>query len=378
MTALNYLVKVDREHWAIKPAETERNRFGKRPQSRERATISPPAASTCIATASASCGLTVAAGQASTGDDDIFIPPNEINGAMQGDQVLVEVGPPKRDGRRMGRIARVLERKNPTVVGVFHYARKGRRGAYIPGEYRGNFVTPFDSRMTQPILIPEGAESPNQGRIEASRSRRRSRRRPRIRRSRRPGRRCRNHQLAHAHQAPLWPRHRSPRRAGRLRRRCRDDHPQASAAAHLSGERARRSARVAHLDAEEVAGAWMPPRFPPEPIVTIDGETARDFDDAVLVRELPDGGWELQVHIADVAEYVRPAPISISKPACAAPAFTFLTAPFPCCPHELSTDICSLRPNEDRLVLSCIMRLTAEAAWRATRSSKASSAPRRA
>src|SRR5208283_4587819 len=51
------------------------------------------------------------------GPEDIFIPPNEINGAMQGDQVLVEVDPPRADGRRLGRIARVLERRNPTVVG---------------------------------------------------------------------------------------------------------------------------------------------------------------------------------------------------------------------------------------------------------------------
>ena len=59
--------------------------------------------------------------QATAPQEDIFIPPNEINGAMQGDQVLVEVEPPKADGRRMGRIVRVLERRNPTVVGVFHY-----------------------------------------------------------------------------------------------------------------------------------------------------------------------------------------------------------------------------------------------------------------
>ena len=58
--------------------------------------------------------------------DDIFIPPNEINGAMQGDQVLVELEPPRADGRRLGRIARVLERRNPTVVGTFHYARGDR------------------------------------------------------------------------------------------------------------------------------------------------------------------------------------------------------------------------------------------------------------
>ena len=46
---------------------------------------------------------------------------------MQGDQVLVEVEPPKADGRRMGRIVRILERRNPTVVGVFHYARRTAR-----------------------------------------------------------------------------------------------------------------------------------------------------------------------------------------------------------------------------------------------------------
>src|ERR1019366_1507281 len=56
-------------------------------------------------------------------DDDLFIPPNELNGAMQGDEVLVDEAPPGRDGRRSGRIARVLTRRNPTVVGIFHYAR---------------------------------------------------------------------------------------------------------------------------------------------------------------------------------------------------------------------------------------------------------------
>src|SRR5208283_1950590 len=90
-----------------------------------------------------------------TGQEDIFIPPNEINGAMQGDQVLVEVEPPKADGRRLGRIVRVLERRNPTVVGIFHYARSDRA--------LGHNVVPFDERMTQPILIPPGQELPAAG-----------------------------------------------------------------------------------------------------------------------------------------------------------------------------------------------------------------------
>src|SRR6202789_1430719 len=87
-------------------------------------------------------------------DDDLFIPPNELNGAMQGDEVLVDEALPGRDGRRSGRIARVLTRRNPTVVGIFHYARGRRsRGAWddapLGGSlFGGNYVTPLDERMT--------------------------------------------------------------------------------------------------------------------------------------------------------------------------------------------------------------------------------------
>src|ERR1019366_8284559 len=102
-------------------------------------------------------------------DDDLFIPPSELNGAMQGDEVLVDEAPPGRDGRRSGRIARVLTRRNPTVVGVFHYAR-GRRGSGGRGGawdavpvLPGDCVTPLDERMAGApgggaVLIPEGAE----------------------------------------------------------------------------------------------------------------------------------------------------------------------------------------------------------------------------
>jgi ribonuclease R len=98
--------------------------------------------------------------------DDLFIPPNELNGAMQGDEVLVDEAPPGRDGRRSGRIARVLNRRNPTVVGIFHYARSHRRSSWdnVP-LIDGNYITPLDERMAGSpgggaILIPEGAEVP--------------------------------------------------------------------------------------------------------------------------------------------------------------------------------------------------------------------------
>src|SRR5215472_7481985 len=101
------------------------------------------------------------------GEDDIFIPPDEINGAMQGDQVLVELAPPRADGRRLGRIARIVERRNPTVVGTFHYGPPRNRFAGPGQNYAAslhgavNHVVPFDERMTQPILIPEGQEAPS-------------------------------------------------------------------------------------------------------------------------------------------------------------------------------------------------------------------------
>ena len=90
------------------------------------------------------------------GQEDIFIPPNEINGAMQGDLVLVDEALPGRDGRRSGRIARVLTRRNPTIVGIFHYAQHHYRNDYEA--LKGNYVTPWDERLGGPILIPDGDE----------------------------------------------------------------------------------------------------------------------------------------------------------------------------------------------------------------------------
>ena len=93
------------------------------------------------------------------------------------------------------------------------------------------------------------------------------------------------------------------------------------------------------------------------PIVTIDGETARDFDDAVTVRNLADGNFELQVHIADVAQYVTPDSALDQEARLRGTSVYFPDRAVPMLPLELSTDICSLRPHLDRLVLSCVMRI---------------------
>src|SRR5438132_112019 len=93
------------------------------------------------------------------------------------------------------------------------------------------------------------------------------------------------------------------------------------------------------------------------PIVTIDGETARDFDDAVTVHRLDNGNFEFQVHIADVAHYVVPASALDQEARLRGTSVYFPDRAVPMLPLELSTDICSLRPQVERLVMSCIMEV---------------------
>jgi ribonuclease R len=285
----------------------------------------------------------------STETEDIFIPPNEIGGAMQGDQVLVDVDPPKSDGRRSGRIVRILERGNPTVVGTFHYANPGRG-------HRQNVVIPFDERMTQAIVIPPGAEIPPEPasttphRVLGGEAR--SLPKPESLEG-----------LIVDVEITSWP---TPTR------------PPIGRVIEILGSpddfgvdvemmiRKHQLPRIfpEHVLAEARAVAHLDPNivdqradFRALPIVTIDGETARDFDDAVLVADHADGGFELQVHIADVAEYVEPRSALDLEARLRGNSVYFPDRAIPMLPQELSTDICSLRPHEDRLVLSCIMQL---------------------
>jgi len=352
LTARGELVKQDREHWSLPRAnaaprgsrdnlaagriDLHRDGYGfVRPNRR-----------------SAGADARQAGGQASE-QEDIFIPPNEINGAMQGDQVLVEVEPPKADGRRMGRIVRVLERRNPTVVGVFHYARSGRE--------RGNVVVPFDERMTQPIVIPDGQE---QLKTDEAATPHRVLGREAVS-TPKPESPKGLEGLVVDVEITSWP---TPTRPpiGRVIEvlGSPDDFGvdvemmiRKHQLPRIFPENVLAEARaVAHLDLDEVAQRRD---FRELPIVTIDGETARDFDDAVLVTERADGGYELQVHIADVAEYVRAGTDLDLEARLRGTSVYFPDRAIPMLPQELSTDICSLRPGEDRLVLSCIMQLDA-------------------
>ena len=289
---------------------------------------------------------------------DIFIPPPAIGSAMHGDRVLVEMGPVRTDGRGEGRILRVMGRAHATVVGTFHYGP------------RSNYVTPIDEKITQDILIPRGMEIPKAltAEIAETAERGRSKKGTPHRVLGEEARRSSGWKdlegLVVDVEITEWP---TPTQNARGR------------VVEVLG-----SEDDFGVDVEIIIRKFhLPHRFPPEvlaeaqsfpgilpaaevgrrrdyrslPIVTIDGETARDFDDAVFVRRLSNGNFELQVHIADVAHYVRAGAPLDQEARLRGTSVYFPDRAVPMLPMELSTDLCSLRPQSDRLVLSCVMEI---------------------
>jgi ribonuclease R len=319
---------------------------------------------------------------------DIFIPPHAIGNAMHGDRVLVDITVVRPDGRAEGRIVRPVVRAHPTVVGIFHYGP------------RHNSVKPIDSKITMDIVIPAGAEYPE---VAAPPS-------PAAVPSASSGQasgasRPRSGEQRARHKAGESPALQKPALQKSVDRVLGDEAARRLQWDDLEGvvvdveltdwptpTQNPRGRVVEILGRQDDFGVdveitirkfHLPHHFPtatleeaqnipaiipaPElrhrrdfralPIVTIDGETARDFDDAVTVRSLPDGNFELQVHIADVAQYVTPDSALDQEARLRGTSVYFPDRAVPMLPLDLSTDICSLRPHLDRLVLSCVMRI---------------------
>jgi ribonuclease R len=296
---------------------------------------------------------------------DIFIAPPSIGSAMHGDRVRVEIRAIRPDGRAEGRIVALLDRAHPTVVGIFHSG------------HRRNFVKPIDEHLTQEITIPPGMEYPGEasgslaargGETARTRGRREGEHRARHRVlgeeavSRAEWRDLENVVVDVA--ITNWP--------------TATENPRGRVVEILGYE------GDFGVDVEIIIRKFhLPHRFPSqvlleaeavEPIisarelekrrdfrqlniVTIDGESARDFDDAVTVRQLENGNFELQVHIADVAHYVREGSALDQEARLRGTSVYFPDRAVPMLPLELSTDICSLRPQVDRLVLSAVIEI---------------------
>ncbi|HEY1937577.1 MAG TPA: RNB domain-containing ribonuclease [Candidatus Angelobacter sp.] len=328
---------------------------------------------------------------------DIFIPPPEVGNAMHGDQVLVEMGRLRHDGKAEGRIVRVMEREQETVVGIFHYAdgRNDRDHRSAPGLHAPgwNFVTPIDEKLATEILIPPGLEYPKADDEEDGPSEDDRDLRPHKTRVAQPP--------SAVTKKPVHPRERTPHRVlgeEAQRKKTWDDLENVVVEVEItqwpSATQSPRGRVTEILGYEDDFGVdvemiirkhHIPHVFPAEvleeaqeiipvisakeiaarrdfrnlPIVTIDGETARDFDDAVLVTRLENGNYELQVHIADVAQYVDDGSAIDEEARKRGTSVYFPDRAVPMLPLELSTDICSLRPDVERLVLSCIMEIDA-------------------
>jgi ribonuclease R len=316
---------------------------------------------------------------------DIFIPRDSVEDAMHGDRVVAKIlrtGSGPGPQRAEGRILRVLGRAHPTVVGQFRYGP------------RGNSVLPYDARMQHAIEIPPGHEltpelakklglgwdgkSVSAGRTELAELGRSSA--APVQGGERRGRGQRtahlevldgavvNVELLRYPRGGAAPTGRVIEILGRpgdlgvdIEIIIRKHHLPHVFPGEVLEEAERQASPVADVDR---AGRED---FRHLPIVTIDGETARDFDDAVYVEWRGDGSWHLQVHIADVAHYVRTAMPLDGEARLRGTSVYFPDRAVPMLPEALSNGMCSLKPREDRLVMSALMDFDAAGNMRGAR-----------
>lgn len=112
------------------------------------------------------------------------------------------------------------------------------------------------------------------------------------------------------------------------------------------------------INAEEVAKRWDMRDIL---TFTIDPKDAKDFDDALSIRKLESGLWEIGVHIADVSHYVKPGTILDEEAYNRATSVYLVDRVVPMLPEVLSNDVCSLRPNEDKFTFSAVFELDEDA-----------------
>ncbi|MDQ6760125.1 MAG: VacB/RNase II family 3'-5' exoribonuclease [Acidobacteriota bacterium] len=277
---------------------------------------------------------------------DLYIARESAASAMHGDRVVACVVRVAPDGRADGEILKVLRRGHPSVVGEFRLRP------------RGNFVIPHDERIRQWIEIPDGMEIPEPGAAQH---------RVGVTPVQISGPQDLEGMIVNAEILDYLDG--GERVVGKVIEilghpddfgvdvevMIRKHHIPHRFPADVI-EQAQAISQVIPT-AENVGGSDGRQDFRSLEIVTIDGETARDFDDAVWVDRLADGGYALQVHIADVSHYVRPGTPIDDEAFLRGTSVYFPDRAVPMLPLELSTEICSLKPGVDRLVLSVLLEI---------------------
>jgi len=257
--------------------------------------------------------------------DDIYLSARQMHFVFDGDEVLVQVTGEDRRGRLEGKVVEVLQRKHKTVVG--RYQEDSGIG----------FVIPDNGRLTQQILIPPREKGlVRSGQIVTVEITDYP--------TRQLGAKGRIAEILGDHMDPgmeidvairshgipfEWP-----------------EEVQAEAAG-LEAEPLEQD-KQHRIDLRKL------------PFVTIDGEDARDFDDAVYCEEAKGGSWRLWVAIADVSHYVAPGSALDQEAALRGNSVYFPARVVPMLPEALSNGLCSLKPAVDRLAMVCEMELSAK------------------
>ena len=247
------------------------------------------------------------------GGADIFIPARFAHGALPGDEVTVVVHEQGKFGKPEGRIERILKKKQAALLGVY-VERNG-----LP------FLQAFDSPSVDDLPLKH-----------------RSRLRPE------PG------MIVEADRETLT----VTRVFGH------PDNPGVDARVVIAryGLRAEfpddvRTESEACPEVDPATSLEGRRDFRDWPTVTIDGDKAQDFDDAVSIRPLEDGGWLLGVHIADVSHYVKPGSPLDREAFERGTSVYFPDLTLPMLPERLSNGLCSLRPREPKLTISALMEI---------------------
>src|SRR5262245_36062644 len=256
-------------------------------------------------------------------EGDIYISPQNLNDAVHGDRVAARIERIKEGGRAEGRVLRVLERGRPRLVGRFERTDDGR----------GRLV-PFDRHVLLDVTVPRGEErGANDGEMVVL-------------------------------EITRWP---TPSRGalGRVSRVLGDIDAPGVDTEIIIGKfgipdaHSDESVTEARRLGSQVSDRDLRGRtdFRMLPTVTIDGEHARDFDDAITIERLPNGHYWLGVHIADVSHYVKEGSALDREAYERGTSVYFPERAVHMFPSELATGLCSLNPQVDRLVQSCCMEV---------------------
>jgi ribonuclease R len=276
-------------------------------------------------------------------EPDVFIAAENVGTAMHGDRVVARMSPEapagRIKGRREGRVIRILERAHDTVVGTLQRSRNFY------------YVVPDDPRFVHDIYVRSVAEEKDRRSETAATV------------GDKVVVRLDDWQSRHVNPEGEIIEVLGPASAPGV------DVLSVIRKYHLPTEFPRdvleQAERISEsVDAQQIAGREdLRNQF----IVTIDPDDARDFDDAINVEKLPNGGWQLGVHIADVAAYVQPGSALDREARRRGNSVYLPDRVIPMLPQRLSNGVCSLKPGVDRLTHSVFIQFDRQGMTKSTR-----------